>query len=384
MRRLIRVCFAAVVMLAGSHGAHAQAPMMPPSAIRADEATALAAGWSLLTQGKPADAAQLAAQVLARNPRSISALSLAIEAEIARAGASTALASYESWLGARTLEEPGILRRIARATLYEFARQERDVAARAESLKALAADGDPDAQAVISAPLGTGSPETARTLAALGNAEAVDRVAAQLTSMPGLKLREIRALAESRSPKAAAALIPMLSDPAPQNRAEAAEALGKLQRSDVIPHLKALLNDPHGQVRLAASGALFRLGDVSGEPMLRELAASGNAADRRSAALLLAPQPDAGWLLLVRGLASDPDGAIRLDAARLLAEHDPALAQSIFAGLRADANLAIREETDLALAQSPVSGLAALRQYLRADSALVRVKAAARLLVLTR
>src|SRR5512145_2945513 len=131
MRGLIKLGVAAVLMFAAWAGAFTQAPPMPPSAIRADEATALANGWTVLTQGNHAEAAQLAAQVLARNPRSIPALSLAIEADIARAGAATALAAYESWLGTRTLEEPGILRRIARATLQEFARQDRDVAARA-------------------------------------------------------------------------------------------------------------------------------------------------------------------------------------------------------------------------------------------------------------
>jgi HEAT repeat protein len=356
---------------------------MPPSAIRTDEATALASGWTLLIQGGSAEAAQQAAQLLARNPRSIPALSLLIEADIVRAGSATALASYESWLGARTLEEPGILRRIARGTLYEFARQDRDVAARAEALKALAADGDPDAVAVIVASA-AGRETDMRLLASLGNPEAVDRVAAQLKSMTGLKLREIRVLGESGAPKAAASLIPVLSDPMPQNRAVAAEALGTLGRQDVIPHLKALLKDEHGQVRLAASGALFRLGDSSGEALLRELAASNNMADRRAAAMLMASRPDEAWKALVRGLGTAPDPTTRLEAAKLLAEHDPEFARSIFDTLRTDENLAIREETDLALAQSPVSGFQALRQFLRTGTGLVKVRAGARLLVMTR
>lgn len=384
MRGLIKLGVAAVLMFAASAGAFTQAPPMPPSAIRADEATALANGWTVLTQGNHAEAAQLAAQVLARNPRSIPALSLAIEADIARAGAATALAAYESWLGTRTLEEPGILRRIARATLQEFARQDRDVAARAESLKALAADGDPDAVAVITASAAGGGENDTRMLASLGNAEAVDRVAAQLKSMQGLKLREIRVLGESRSPSAVASLVPVLNDPMPQNRAEAAEALGKVGRPDMIPHLKALLNDPHGQVRLAASGALFRLGDSSGEALLRELAASKSVAERRAAAMLMSSRPDEAWKSLVRSLATAPDPTTRLEAAKLLAEHDPEFAITIFNTLRTDENLAIREETELALAQSPVTGFLALRQYLRTGSGLVKVRAAARLLVMTR
>lgn len=383
MRGLIRGAVALAVFAAGSVGAFTQVPVMPPSAIRADEAAALASGWALLAEGKHVEAAQLAAQVLVGNARSMPALSLLVEADIARAGSATALASYEHWLGARTLEEPGTLRRIARATLYEFARQERDVAARAESLKALAAEGDPDAVAVIAASASGGGENDTRMLASLGNPGAVDRVAAQLKSATGLKMREIRVLGDSRSPKAAPALIPVLSDPMPQNRAEAAEALGKLGRPDVIPHLKALLNDPHGQVRLAASGALFRLGDASGEALLRELAASKNVAERRAAAMLMASRPDEAWKALVRSLGTAPDPTTRLEAAKLLAEHDPAFAQSIFETLRIDENLAIREETELALAQSPVSGFLALRKSLRSATGLVRVRAAARLLVIT-
>jgi HEAT repeat protein len=383
MRGLIRVAVAALIF-AASPGALAQRPTMPPSAIRADEAAALANGWALLTQGNHAEAAQLAAQVLARNPRSIPALSLAIEADIARAGSATALAAYESWLGARTLEEPGILRRIARATLQEFARQDRDVAARAESLKALAADGDQDAVALITAAAAGGGENDTRMLASLGNPEAVDRVAVQLKSGQGLKLREIRVLAESRSPSAVTALVPVLNDPMPQNRAEAAEALGKFGRPDMIPHLKALLNDQHGQVRLAAAGALFRLGDSSGEALLRELAASKNVAERRAAAMLMSSRPDEAWKSLVRSLATAPDPTTRLEAAKLLAEHDPEFAISIFNTLRSDENLAIREEADLALAQSPVSGFHMLRQYLRTGTGLVKVRAAVRLLVMTR
>ena len=371
-------------VLAAGTVAPAQVPTMPSSAIRADEAGPIASGWSFINEGKHAEAAQLAAQVLARNPRSLPALSLLVEADIARGGASTALASYEAWLGSRTLEEPGIVRRIARALLQEFARQDRDVAARAEALKALVAEGDQDALGVMTTSAAGSGENDLRTLAALGNAEAINRVAEQLKASQGLKLREIRVLGESRSRKAAAVLVTVLKDPMPQNRAEAAEALGKINEPEVVPHLQALLHDPHGQVRLAASGALFRLGDSSGEALLRQLAASDKSAERRVAALWMSSRPDEAWKSLVRGLAADPDPPTRLDAAKLIAEHDPELARSIFDSLRGDQNLAVREESDLAQAQSPVSGFPALRQFMRSGAGLVKVKAAARVLVITR
>ncbi len=384
MRELIKLTAAVALVLTATAAASPQVPVMPSSAIRTDEAAPLATGWTMLTEGKHAEAAQMAAQVLARNPRSVPALALQVEADIARAGATTALTSYESWLGGRTLEEPGVVRRIARALLHEWARQDRNIAARAEALKALVAEGDPDALSVMTASASGGGENDVRTLAALGNADAIDRVAAQLKSTQGLKLREIRVLGDGRTAKAAIALISVLSDPMPQNRAEAAEALGKFNRPEIVPHLKQLLNDPHGQVRLAASGSLFRLGDTSGEAMIRELAASENIMERRVAALLLAPRPDDTWKALVRSLATASDAPTRLDAAKLLAEHDPDFARSVFDTLRTDENLAIREESELALAQSPVSSFSALRQFLRATSGLVQVRAATRLLVVTR
>jgi HEAT repeat protein len=384
MRELIKFGVAAILVITATATASAQPPSMPPSAIRSDEASQVATGWVLVTEGKPAEAAQLATQVLARNPRSVPALTLLIEADIARGGSTTALASYESWLGTRTLEEPSILRRIARALLYEYARQERDIAARAESLKALVAEGDADALSVMRESARGSGENDVRTLAALGDAEAIDRVVEQLKTIQGLKLREIRVLGESRSPRAAAPLVAVLSDPRPENRAQAADALGRIDRPDVIPHLKALLSDPHGQVRLSAAGALFRLGDVSGEAMIRELAVSQNVADRRTAALLLASRPDETWKALVRELTTVSDSVVRLDAARLLADHDPELARSVFETLRNDENLAIREETELTLAQGPLMGFSSLRQFIRTGSGLVKVRAAARLLVMTR
>src|SRR5688500_17703349 len=125
MRGRIKLGVAAAIVLAAGAATHTQVPTMPSSAIRSDEAGSVASGWAMIMEGKHAEASQLAAQVLARIPRSVPGLSLLIEADIARGGASTALASYEAWLGNRTLEEPGILRRIARAMLQEFARQDR-------------------------------------------------------------------------------------------------------------------------------------------------------------------------------------------------------------------------------------------------------------------
>src|SRR5262245_23191948 len=108
------------------------------SAVSVEEATALTQGWALLAQGMPAEAAKRAAEVLAAYPRSAAALALAIEAETSRAGSQAGLSQYERWLGARTLEEPSILRRIATALLREAAKDPQQLDTRIEALRALA------------------------------------------------------------------------------------------------------------------------------------------------------------------------------------------------------------------------------------------------------
>ena len=86
----------------------------------------------------------------------------------------------------------------------------------------------------------------------------VDRLAPRLRPPPGLKLREIQRLADTANPRAADALVPLLSDPAPENRAAAAEALGKLGRPADVTTLRPLLQDPHGPLPPAPPGALYR------------------------------------------------------------------------------------------------------------------------------
>jgi HEAT repeat protein len=367
-----------LLVAAGIAPTVAQEPMMPSAAVPAPEASAIAEGWTFLAQGRYEDAAKATAALLTRFPRNPAALSLGVEVEVARHGADRALARYEGWLAGRTLEEPGVLRRVARAFLHEWARQTSDAAVRIAALKALAEDGDPHAPGVLAAitpPPGA---------AAVAGDRAVPDLAARLAAAPGLKLREIARLAETGSARAVAPLIPVLRDPQPENRAAAAEALGTLGGPEALAALKPLLNDPHGVVKVAAAGALFKHGDFSGAPVLQELAASEHATMRRSAAILMASQPDESWKSLVRGLANDPDPSIQLDAARLLVPHDPDAARAIFSRLLDHADLAIREEAASAASDTTDSDFAMLRRLLHASSGKVKVRAASRVLHLTR
>jgi tetratricopeptide (TPR) repeat protein len=364
--------------LLSAHAA-AQQKTLPPAAIPQAEGAVLAEGWASLAAGKHEDAARVGARALTQYPRNVSALALVVEADIARGGALRALQVYESWLGARPHDEPGVLRRIARAYLYEWSRQTSDRRARTAALQALANDGDADAAGVLASLAGE-----AAAPAGKGSDAEVDRIASQIASGGGLKLREIHRLADTANPRAVAPLVATLSDPHPENRAAAAEALGRLGGAQAIAALRPLVSDPHGAVRVAAAGALYKHGDYSGASILQELAVSDFAGVRRVAALLMASNPDESWKSLVRSLATDPDPTVQLDAARMLAPHDPEAARAIFERLMTNENLAIREEAALAFAEVPISDFPTLRRLLRSPQGRAKVSAAGRILTLTR
>ena len=83
-----------------------------------------------------------AQELLRKTPRSANALALAVDAAIVLHGSTAGLDQYERWLGSRTLEEPGILRRISSAALHEAAR---NPATRLLALRGLAGAGDESA-----------------------------------------------------------------------------------------------------------------------------------------------------------------------------------------------------------------------------------------------
>lgn len=390
------VCTGALAILVAA-GAHvtgqqpAPLPVAPPASatpsvvVTPEDATAIASAWTLLAQGKYIEASAIAEKLAGQNPRSPAVLLIAIEAAIGRGGAMSALDTYERWLATRTLDEPGPLRRIARAVLAEQAKQATDPVARTEALKALVRDGDAEAGQVLLTGAATGRLSDLRTLASLGNPDAIDRIVARIKAMPpGPKITEIVALGESGSQRAVTPLIDLLADPHTQNRSLAADALGRLGSPAAIAPLQALLQDPN--TRISAAGALYRLGDTSGEALLKgpELAQHEHASFRRTAAGLLASRPDDAWKTLVRGLLVHPDPSFRLDAAKLLLPHEPETMRLILDSLATDANPEIRDEASLALVEIPTTSMLSLRSLLRTGSPRVRVGAAARLLTLTR
>lgn len=353
-------------------------------AIAPEEAALVAEGWTALAARDLVKASQRATTALNRYPRSLGALQLNIEVDIEQGGALSALDGYERWLGARVLDEPLAVRRIATALLRETVTVSKDPVARANALAALSADGDQSAATSLEAALKTGSRAETELLARRGNEQAVTRAVEDLKNPIPNKMALIEAVGESGSSRAIPGLIQLLQDPRPEHRAAAAEALGRLGAKQATPQIRALLAETNAppMLRMAAAGALLKLGDDSGVPVLQAWMSSPVAGMRAGAAKELAPRADAGWATTVRALGDDPDPIIRIAAARLLSTNEPEAAQLILDRLLADTDTAVRELAGSVAVVLPAD-LARLRGLLRAGS-VTRLRAAERLLELTR
>jgi HEAT repeat protein len=378
----------AVLFVAGTTSAQQPSAAKPrrqtpaarlPGAVSVQEATEVTNGWALLAEGQAAQAAARAARVLAAHPRSGAALTLAIEAEIARVGSTAALDQYERWLGRRPLDEPAAVRRIAHALLREEAAQRQDAAARREALEALAEEGE-----------GSAAKELARATTGArkqGNADddgqSVNTLIAQL-DRHGDDVRTIEALGASGSQQAVQPLVRQLNDGRIEVRGAAAEALGRIGDRDAIASIKPMLSDRNIYVRVKAAGALLRLDDDSSLPMLQGMLLDASADTRLAAAEALASRADAAWLVAVRQLTEESDPAIRAAAARLLAPQEPEVARPVLQSLVSDENAAVRELASQGLSEAIPDDLPSLRGLLRSPTPLTRVRAARRVLTITR
>jgi hypothetical protein len=361
-----------------------QAPPRRPGPATSAETADVSNGWELLSQGRVDQAAAIAERVLTANPRSAAGLVLALEAELARAGALAALTRYERWLGKRTIEEPAALRSIAQRLLQEAAVQTEDASARMEALRGLAASGDAAAITELERAAAAGSSADARVLAALGNAPAVTLLIQALEKGTGNLTMIAEALGASRSKAAVAPLLARLEDPKSEVRGIAAQALGRIGDTAVVPQLKALLSDRNPFARVQAAGALYRLGDDSGQAVLQDLLSQTVPSMRLAALEAMASRPDASWQAQVRELTSSPDLEVRATAARLIAPHDPQLARSVLEPLTASENPAIRELSSQSAIEAGTADFTALRHLMRSNERLTRIRAASRVAGLTR
>lgn len=382
--KCLRACVCAglvALVLAGGPTAHAQATQQqPPSR----PAALHARGWDALARGDQREASAVAAELRSTPDfrRNLAALTLLIQLELSGGGPVAGLDAYEAWLGQRASEVVFALRPIAAAVLGRLATSGTGLAA-AEARAALAADGDVTAQRAVQTAVDSGDPLALAVAAGRGDQGAVDHLVTQAAG-PNVRAAVIDALGASGSPRAGAAVRPLLASDRDDVRAAAAAALGRLGTSEAIPELRRLLDEPMFHVRFAAAAALFRLGDRAGDTVLAEAAASPHSGVRIGAAEALSIRPDAQWMAVVKGLASDPDPMVRVRAARLLAAQEPAAAGDLLADLMKDGNPAIREVAGRTLSDLPDLPVARLRELLRHEDGLIQARAAARLLEMTR
>lgn len=348
------------------------------------EAAAIAQGWSLLAQGNTAKASALSAELLLQYPRSAAVLTLAVDTDIAQSGPMAGLTTYEKWLGSKTTEDGYVLRRVAHALLRDMARDPKDRASRVEALEALLADGDAGIAVGLDPNVSASGIPEAAVLASMGNEQATKSLIAELNSPMGNRRVALAGLARSQSPLAVDPLVKLLADDDPYIRGAAAEALAKLGATRAVASIKPLLDDPVFSVHLNAAGALLTLKDTSGLSWLQGLQTSEHSGVRLAAAQASKSDPNGGWLTLVRSLTKDDDPQIRWQAAELIAPHDPETARATLTLLLEDANPAVREAAGRSYVQVATSDFAALRRFLRNAESGMRLRAAARILELTR
>jgi len=318
------------------------------------------------------------------DPTNPAAVLLIVEIALARGGSVAALDTYEQWRRARRVDSPYVLRRVARSTLLEVLQTSKEAALRSEAARGLAAGGEPNVADTLKVSSAGSNIVDTQTLASLGDPQAIDALATALQQGTTDRMIAIHALAESGSPRAIDALLQMLDHPRPELRAAAARGLGRLNARAAIPRLQALLADSVPITQLGAAVGLHHMQDASGTVVLQARLGSGVSAVRLEAASALASNPDAAWMSTIRRLLGDPDPVIQIGGARLLAPHDPAAATATIDRLAQDPNLAVREEAQRVAPDVVGNDFDRLRALLRAADPIIRVRAAARMLSLTR
>jgi HEAT repeat protein len=396
--------FAALILiglaLLPTHAALQQARTAQNLVPVSEETALIAQGWAALGAGDAVTASDRAQLVLGKYPQSVGALALAVEAAIARNGAMSGLTAYESWLGARKLEDPFVVRRIAIAALRETMNTSNvaDGRARYVAMKALAAEGDAQALSKLAEGIAKSLFMETRAMAELGDVRAVQTLLKRLESAPpGGKGQFIEALAATKSKLAVPAMVKLLDDPDPFVVAAAADALGKLDARETIARLRPLVEEGHpGPQRWAAARALALMGDGAGTPFLRQMLVftpDGHAAGADDAGDMLQIQaaeglaplgPNPDWINTARRLAGSPNPQVRMLAAKVIAPQDQSLAKDTLEGLLRDSNSGIREMATEILASRVAGDFVTLRGLVRSPDAYARTLAAARIVELTR
>jgi hypothetical protein len=137
-------------------------------------------------------------------------------------------------------------------------------------------------------------------------------------------------------------------------------------------------------VQFLSAGALYKMNDLTGLSLLQRQLTSEYATLRVGAAEQMAGRPDGTWMQVVRALVTDQDPSVRLRAAKLIAPFELDLARQTLESLLVDNNQAIRQLAGMTIAERTATDFATLRQLLRNPDLPIRMRAAGRMLELTR
>jgi HEAT repeat protein len=153
-----------------------------------------------------------------------------------------------------------------------------------------------------------------------------------------------------------------------------------------IPKLRRLHDDSAAifPVQFLAAGALYKMNDPSGLSLLQRQLTSEYSTMRVGAAEQMASRPDGTWMQVVRALVTDQDPHVRLRAAKLIAPFDLDLARQTLESLLVDNNQAIRQLAGMTIADRTATDFVTLRRLLRTTDMPTRMRAAGRMLELTR
>jgi HEAT repeat protein len=340
-------------------------------------ANALSRAWSAIAEQKYSAAEQIAEQLLKQAATDHVALMVRIAARAEAGNPSTALDAYEEWLQRSRREDLFLLEPVAVATLAALAGSA-DQGIVSASLIRLARYDPGRARLLL--PRGpTRSPALDGAAAALGDPEAIARLSKALSSStPPIKMLALSQMSNVPSIDSAM-LVPLLSDPAPPVRAEAAKALAARAGSQAIDRLRPLLQDPDGFVRVSAAVALAQLGDGDATRALMQMMESP-AGDTAAMAATVLKQKGVDVSAVAERVLRDENPLTRLSAIPLIQTSDPARALDLLRQAARDSNPVIRSRTAEVLEHIGVEDLAVLRTLLRDESAEVRMHAASSLL----
>lgn len=161
-------------------------------------------------------------------------------------------------------------------------------------------------------------------------------------------------------------------------RASSGRAIGRLGARDAVPDLVRALRDPVVDVRVVAAAAIWRLPDPAAVPALLELLRDTDASARQWGALALGVIRDRRATRPLVGLLADPEADVRTDAIRSLGRIRDATAAGALERYAADGSRAAEERFEAVDALAALDGpekVDALVRLARHDEVAIRTRA---------